>query len=419
MKKTNHRRRKIISFCIFCALIVAGILWICPPSLREHLKASGQEALGTVVSAMGGEPAEVTALRNTPEPDSEEWYQGHNQYYYKQLSDQEKRVYREMLTGIQNFASEFYVTSGDSDLINHSFFALLYDHPELFWVHNKESFYTESYPDLDYAVFTPAYSYQASEVSVIQTSMDQAYQEILELLPESASDYDAAMEIYLWLIDHVDYVSSEDDQSLAGSLWKGQSVCAGYASAYQYLAERLGIPVIYVSGELLKEDGSSEGHAWNIVTLDGQNYYVDVTNGDQPEFLSSDTVQLEEHKTYVIDYFCPFPEEYEAVTSVDDDFSVPECSSHELNFYAVNQACFDTYDYQSVYDLCTLRIDNSAAVVRFKFSSEEAFLKACADWKDGNGPSEIANYYMTKNGLQSVNYYTGILEEFYTFYFMF
>ena len=45
--------------------------------------------------------------------------------------------------------------------------------------------------------------------------------------------------------------------------------------------------------------------------LDGEYYYFDATNGDQPEFLEGDAVQLAEHKTILYDYLCPFPEEYE------------------------------------------------------------------------------------------------------------
>ena len=31
------------------------------------------------------------------------------------------------------------------------------------------------------------------------------------------------------MIDYVDYVSTEHDQNLAGTFWKKQAVCAGYA----------------------------------------------------------------------------------------------------------------------------------------------------------------------------------------------
>ncbi|MDO4649083.1 MAG: transglutaminase domain-containing protein [Eubacteriales bacterium] len=366
-----------------------------------------------------GEPAEVTALRNETEQEDESIFAGHWMYYYKQLSDKERKVYREMLASIQNFETEFYVTSGDTNLINRSFMALLYDHPELFWVHNKESFYTESYSDQDYAVFTPHYTYNQSEASQIQNSIEQAYQDLLSRIPSDASDYDKAMEIYVWIVDHVSYVSSMDDQNIAGSLYNHEAVCAGYASAFQYFAERLDIPVIYVSGDFTRDDGSTEGHAWNIITLGGENYYVDVTNGDQPDFFAGASAQLEEHKTTMIDYLCPFPEEYEAVARSDMDFAIPECTSHDLNFYVKNQASFSDYDYQTIYDFCKMRIDNGAAVVRFKFATDDAFQQALSDWQNGSGPSEIANYYMEKNGLTTINYYSGVLKQFKTFYFMF
>ncbi len=106
---------------------------------------------------------------------------------------------------------------------------------------------------------------------------------------------------------------------------------------------------------------SSEGHAWDIVEIDGQYYYMDPTNGDQPQFLEGDAVQLAEHKTIIYDYLCPFPEEYEQIYTASDEFEVPQCTATDKNFYVMNQACFDTYDYQAVYGLCRLRLDNGAA----------------------------------------------------------
>ena len=111
------------------------------------------------------------------------------------------------------------------------------------------------------------------------------------------------VKVYTYVIDNTEYVISDDDQSIAGAFWKKQAVCAGYAGAVQYLLERLDIPCIYVEGDAAN---STQGHAWNIVELNGQYYYVDATNGDQPDFLEGDATLLAEHKTTIYDFFCFF-----------------------------------------------------------------------------------------------------------------
>jgi len=193
-------------------------------------------------------------------------------------------------------------------------------------------------------------------------------------------------------------------------------VCAGYAGAAQYLLEYLGVPCIYVEGSTA---GSTEGHAWNIITLNGNDYYFDATNGDQPEFLEGDAVQLAEHKTILYDYLCPFPEEYETTYTPSAEFTVPACSATDMNFYVLNQGCFDSYDYQEILAYCQMRLNNGAAVVRFKFSSQEAFEQARADWINGDAIQEAARYYMTIYGMSQVEYHYGILENMKTIYYMF
>lgn len=64
------------------------------------------------------------------------------------------------------------------------------------------------------------------------------------------------------------------NQSAYSALVQGRSVCAGYARAYQYLMQQLGIPCYYCTGY------AGENHAWNIVRLDGVYYNVDVTWDD-------------------------------------------------------------------------------------------------------------------------------------------
>ena len=364
-------------------------------------------------SLLSGEPEEVAALREAEVAQTDE---GHQEYYFRQLGDEERRVYREMLNGVRERKENFYVTLSDDDTVNRIYHAVLKDHPELFWAHNREKIYKTTYTDSDYCTFSPGYIYTDAEIKEIRSAMEEAYQNVLAQIPEGADDYEKVQTVYTYVIDNTAYQESNDDQSIAGTFWKKEAVCAGYAGAVQYLLEQLGVSCIYVDGSAA---GSTEGHAWNIVKLDGEYYYVDATNGDQPDFLNGDAAQLVEHKTTVYDYLCPFPLEYESVYTASSEFKVPECTSTAMNFYVLNQGCFDTYDWQSVYDYCKLRLDNGAAVVRFKFSGQEAFGQAFDEWITGGSVQDVAQYYMQLHGMRQVEYHYGVLDNLNTIYFIF
>lgn len=364
-------------------------------------------------SIISGEPKEVEELRQMEVAQSEE---GHQEYYFKQLTEEEQRVYRELLKGIRAREKEFYLTISDDDSIDRSYHAVLKDHPEIFWVHNREKIYKTTYSDSDYCVFTPGYTYTDGEIDEIQTAMEQSFQEVRALIPEDASDYEKVRIVYTYVIDHTQYQTGEDDQSIAGVFWKKSAVCAGYAGAVQYLLERLDIPCIYVDGST---KGSTEGHAWDIVKIGQEYYYVDATNGDQPDFLNGDAAQLEEHKTIIYDYLCPFPEEYEKTYTPSEELTVPACTAKDLDFYVLNQGYFEDYSWQDIYDYCKMRLDNGAAVVRFKFGSQEAFSEACRELLDDGVVQNVAQYYMKLHGLGQVEYHYGVMDNFYTIYFIF
>ena len=375
----------------------------------------GEGLLDNAPEIFSGEPKEVRDLRKQEVADTDK--EGTSQeYYFGLLNEEEQRGYREMIDGIKARKKEFYLTIYDDDTVNKVYHAVLMDHPELFWVHNRKQVYKTTFSDANYCMFSPGYSYTDEEIQEIQAAAENACQNVSTLLPEGAGDYEKAKTVYTYLIDNAEYQESEDDQSMAGIFWKKQAVCAGYAGAAQYLLEYLGVPCIYVEGSTA---GSTEGHAWNIITLNGEYYYFDATNGDQPEFLEGDAVQLAEHKTIIYDYLCPFPAEYEMTYTLSEEFPVPECTATAMNFYVLNQGCFDSYDYQEILAYCQMRLNNGAAVVRFKFSSQEAFDQAKAEWINGDAIQEAARYYMTLYGMSQVEYHYGILENLKTIYYMF
>ena len=402
MKKRN--------FCPMAAAVLTAAVILQPFSTSAGALGQIRSIAKSIIS---GESKEVEELRQMEVAQSEE---GHQEYYFKQLTEEEQRVYRELLKGIRAREKEFYLTISDDDSIDRSYHAVLKDHPEIFWVHNREKIYKTTYSDSDYCVFTPGYTYTDSEIDEIQTAMEQSFQEVRALIPEDAGDYEKVRIVYTYVIDHTQYQTGEDDQSIAGVFWKKSAVCAGYAGAVQYLLERLDIPCIYVDGST---KGSTEGHAWDIVKIGQEYYYVDATNGDQPDFLNGDAAQLEEHKTIIYDYLCPFPEEYEKTYTPSEELTVPACTAKDLDFYVLNQGYFEDYSWQDIYDYCKMRLDNGAAVVRFKFGSQEAFSEACQELLDDGVVQNVAQYYMKLHGLGQVEYHYGVMDNFYTIYFIF
>lgn len=402
MKKRN--------FCPMAAAVLTAAVILQPFSTSAGALGQIRSIAKSIIS---GEPKEVEELRQMEVAQSEE---GHQEYYFKQLTEEEQRVYRELLKGIRVREKEFYLTISDDDSIDRSYHAVLKDHPEIFWVHNREKIYKTTYSDSDYCVFTPGYTYTDGEIDEIQTAMEQSFQEVRALIPEDAGDYEKVRIVYTYVIDHTQYQTGEDDQSIAGVFWKKSAVCAGYAGAVQYLLERLDIPCIYVDGST---KGSTEGHAWDIVKIGQEYYYVDATNGDQPDFLNGDAAQLEEHKTIIYDYLCPFPEEYEKTYTPSEELTVPACTAKDLDFYVLNQGYFEDYSWQDIYDYCKMRLDNGAAVVRFKFGSQEAFSEACQELLDDGVVQNVAQYYMKLHGLGQVEYHYGVMDNFYTIYFIF
>ncbi|MBQ5884477.1 MAG: hypothetical protein IIW72_08110, partial [Clostridia bacterium] len=74
------------------------------------------------------------------------------------------------------------------------------------------------------------------------------------------------------LIKGMEYVPDESYNAY-GALGLGVSVCMGYALAYDYLLEQVGIKSDYCSSDTLN-------HAWNIVYIGGKPYHVDTTWDD-------------------------------------------------------------------------------------------------------------------------------------------
>ena len=143
------------------------------------------------------EPEEVQKLRKNEVAQTDGY---HQEYYFSLLDDEEKRGYREMLEGIRARKEEFYLTISADETVDRVYHALLKDHPELFWVHNRNKIYKTTFGDSNYCLFTPGYTYSDEDVSEIEAAMEAACREVEGMIPDGADDYEKVKTVYTYLI---------------------------------------------------------------------------------------------------------------------------------------------------------------------------------------------------------------------------
>ncbi len=93
-----------------------------------------------------------------------------------------------------------------------------------------------------------------------------------ELIRTEMSDYEKALVLHDWLVDHVDYQLRDLGSFHADSaLLDGYGVCQSYTEAYNLLLSKAGLICKSIQTSL---------HEWTVVLLDDAWYHVDVTWDD-------------------------------------------------------------------------------------------------------------------------------------------
>lgn len=88
--------------------------------------------------------------------------------------------------------------------------------------------------------------------------------------------WQTALNLYQWLLDHLTYDGTLSYYS-SEAILRGTGVCDSYARLYFLLCRAAGLPAYVVYG-----DTKTERHAWDAVQIDGQWYYADPTWDDHP-----------------------------------------------------------------------------------------------------------------------------------------
>lgn len=232
--------------------------------------------------------------------------------YYAMLTEPMQKLYRQIYANATELVTAFSpAVAVNVNQLKNVFEAVYNDHPELFWLETGYSCkYLRSGQCME---ITLQYNETVSSLGAAKGSFQAKAQEILSGAGSLGSDAEKEKYVHDMLMQKVEYsTQAAMNQSAYSALVNGQSVCAGYARAFQYLMQQLGIPCYYCTGY------SGEDHAWNIIRLDNIYYNVDVTWDDT------------DPSTY--DYFNKTDEEF-ADTHMRRGLSIylPACSGKEAD----------------------------------------------------------------------------------------
>lgn len=226
-----------------------------------------------------------------------------NDLYIRNLSDAQKQVAQTLVDGMKAGESEIELNQPiQLDEISELYQRLKLADPELFFLADQQN-YEYSPLTQEVKVIHPNYIEYDDGLTIPQR-IEQLRQLRNSIIQDwhGRGEYECSVLMNDYLVDTITYQpQAAHEHNLYGALVERQAVCDGYALAYKYLADGLGMDCVVITGSAYEDKaGYQQGmsqlqslnaqqimqwdsgyrHAWNAIQIDGHWYYTDVTYND-------------------------------------------------------------------------------------------------------------------------------------------
>ena len=236
--------------------------------------------------------------------------QGNNGYFYAQLGEEAKTIYRAIESHIEDMKTGNYtIDMGDtfqklleqengSDKLEQAYQdawdAINTDRVDLFYIDSSKVYlYTQQTTIWNYSTYTvsigPAqnsnyYTQGFTSKQMVEETFAQLENVRQSIISQLTGDtYQKISQLNNYLVDTITYdetLNRANTRNIYGALIEKQVVCEGYAKALKYVLDAIDIPCVLVSGTATNSDGQTESHLWNYVQIEQNWYAVDSTWND-------------------------------------------------------------------------------------------------------------------------------------------
>lgn len=356
---------------------------------KKETSATTEKASTAAKTTTVAKTYTVSTVDNTPA--SQATSSSAVRFYYDRLNSGDKAVYNAAREAVESGKLTFTLSTVYSSNIQSGLYAFIYDYPEYC---NLRTGYTSSTKGntVTISIYTYDFCKTADGGGYNSKVINQA-----KFIASQASAYSSAFDqikyVHDWLCSNVTYdtvgakksdsakTSTEQTASSAyGAIMNKKALCGGYSSAFALIMHELGYECGYVGGT-----ANGGRHAWNVIKIENEYYYMDVTFDDPDE---SDMI--------LYYYFCATSSDIDKDHSASRDYSMPKATAVKYNFYYHYGYVLDSYDLDDAKAVLNKQSGNK--YLHIKFTTSLAYNSAMND-------SKLPAYVRKLKNENTCNYY--------------
>jgi len=262
-------------FTQFCLTALASSLL-----LLNTIACSTQPARHTQTAATTHSTANTTTAQSTQTSTRQAQGTVYTPYYLA-LTDADKVLYNLIHNAVQSHKKSITIEGErESEDWNRIIEAVYYDHPEL--ISFKDDLDITLYTDEDGSNPVTELGFFYNDLAKNIEDNQRKFVSAANLIIQEAQKFSTPelqiKYVHDTFINTIRYdLNSPNNQSAYSALVSRSTVCAGYAHAFKYIMDQLGIQAMTVSG-IADTTAPNQEHSWNIVVLNGKTYNIDITS---------------------------------------------------------------------------------------------------------------------------------------------